>query len=65
MDTLVLPDERHRCVRRSRVVLTHQGRCQVREVTPRVRRWQKSLVTGENAKETVKTIAQGMPVIRL
>jgi hypothetical protein len=27
----------------------------------RLRRWQKSPVTGESAKETVKTIAQGMP----
>jgi len=27
------------------------------------RGWQKSLVTQESAKETVKTIAQGMPVI--
>src|SRR5713101_2936669 len=26
------------------------------------RRWQKSPVTGEITKETVKTIAQGMPV---
>src|ERR1700730_15155736 len=28
----------------------------------RRRRWQKSPVTGESTKETVKTIAQGMPV---
>jgi len=28
----------------------------------RRRRWQESPVTGESAKETVKTIAQGMPV---
>jgi hypothetical protein len=27
----------------------------------RERRWQKSPVTGESAKETVKTIAQGRP----
>jgi hypothetical protein len=27
----------------------------------RGRRWQKSPVTGESTKETVKTIAQGMP----
>jgi hypothetical protein len=26
------------------------------------RRWQPSMVTGESPKETVKTIAQGMPV---
>jgi hypothetical protein len=26
------------------------------------RRWQPSMVTGESTKETVKTIAQGMPV---
>src|SRR5882757_8969191 len=28
----------------------------------RERRWQKSPVTGKSTKETVKTIAQGMPV---
>src|SRR6266576_2700223 len=27
----------------------------------RKRRWQPSMVTGESTKETVKTIAQGMP----
>jgi len=27
----------------------------------RLRRWQESPVTGESAKETVKTIAQGRP----
>jgi hypothetical protein len=27
----------------------------------RERRWQESPVTGESTKETVKTIAQGMP----
>ena len=31
----------------------------------RRRRRQQSLVSGESAKQTVKTIAQGMPVIRL
>jgi len=29
---------------------------------PARRRWQKSMVTEESTKETVKTIAQGMPV---
>jgi hypothetical protein len=29
---------------------------------PAKRRWQKSPVTGESTKETVKTIAQGMSV---
>jgi hypothetical protein len=29
--------------------------------TPRRRRWQTSPVTGESAKETVKTIVQEMP----
>ena len=32
-----------------------------RGIIPAKRRWQKSPVTGESAKETVKTIAQGMP----
>jgi hypothetical protein len=61
------------CGRRSRVVLTPRRWCQVgddamamsvlRPDTPasRRRRWQTSPVTGESAKEPVKTIAQGMP----
>src|SRR6478735_7275800 len=33
----------------------------LREPGSRGRRWQKSPVTGESTKETVKTIARGMP----
>jgi hypothetical protein len=47
--------------RRSRVVLTPRRWRQVSRNDPRERRWQKSPVTGESAKEPVKTIAQGMP----
>src|SRR6266487_3102911 len=47
-------------VRRSRVVLTPRCWCQVCEKKRR-RRCQTSLVTGESTKETVKTIARGMP----
>jgi hypothetical protein len=51
------------CGRRSRVVLTPRRWRQVfAGVTFRRRRWQKSPVTGESAKETVKSIAQGMSV---
>src|ERR1700693_6548411 len=46
--------------RRSRVVLTPRRWRQVGGVI-RWRRWQPSPVTGESAKETVKTIARGMP----
>src|ERR1019366_7040028 len=50
------------CGRRSRVVLTPRRWCQVPEKqASQGRRWQKSPVTGESAKETVKTIARGMP----
>src|SRR6267378_8679389 len=62
-------DERCCCGRRSRVVLTPRRWRQVcgRQVGPtglrqnhiRRRRWQKSPVTGESTKETVKTIACG------
>jgi hypothetical protein len=48
------------CGRRSRVVLTPRRWRQVCGMIRR-RRWQKSPVTGESPKETVKTIAQGMP----
>src|SRR5882724_12670125 len=47
--------------RRSRVVLALRCRRQGRGVF-RERRWQPSMVTEESPKETVKTIAQGMPV---
>src|SRR6476469_5713897 len=49
-----------RCGRRSRVVLTPRRWRQVC-AKERRRRWQKSPVTGESTKETVKTIARGMP----
>jgi hypothetical protein len=48
------------CGRRSRVVLTPRRWRQVGGAICR-RRWQKSPVTGEITKETVKTIARGMP----
>jgi len=48
------------CGRRSRVVLTPRRWRQVRGGI-RGRRWQESPVTGESTKETVKTIARGMP----
>jgi hypothetical protein len=41
-------------------VLTPRRWCQVR-AKERGRRWQKSPVAGESAKEAVKTIAWGMP----
>ncbi len=47
--------------RRSRVVLTPRRWRQVSRKHSAKRRWQKSPVTGESAKETVKTIARGMP----
>ena len=46
--------------RRSRVVLTPQGRRQVGGVIRR-RRCQEILITGESTKEPVKTIARGVP----
>jgi hypothetical protein len=52
------------CGRRRRVVLAPQGWRQVCE-TFRRRRRQQRLVSGKSAEETVKTVAQGMPVIRL
>jgi hypothetical protein len=54
-------DERRWCGRRSRVVLTPRRWRQVGGSDIRRRRWQTSPVTGESAKETVKTIARGMP----
>src|SRR6202045_2537412 len=48
------------CGRRSRVFLTPRRWCQDRGAI-RERRWQTSPVTGESAKETVKTTARGMP----
>src|ERR1700736_4800512 len=47
--------------RRSRVVLTPRRWRQVSRKVSAKRRWQTSPVTGESAKETVKTIARGMP----
>jgi hypothetical protein len=47
-------------VRRSRVVLTPRRWRQVGGMI-RWRRWQESPVTGESAKQAVKTIAQGRP----
>ena len=50
------------CGRRSRVVLTPRRWCQVLEKqASQGRRWQQSPVAGESTKETVKTIARGMP----
>jgi hypothetical protein len=50
------------CGRRSRVVLMPRRWHQAPEKQAfRGRRWQTSPVTGESAKETVKTIARGMP----
>src|SRR6476646_1998191 len=60
MDAAALFDERCQCGRRSRVVLTPRRWRQVCEKKRR-RRWQTSMVTGESTKETVKTIARGMP----
>src|SRR6202795_333839 len=47
--------------RRSRVVLTPRRWRQVSRKVSAKRRWQTSPVAGESAKETVKTIARGMP----
>jgi hypothetical protein len=47
--------------RRSRVVLTPRGRCQVGGSDIRQRRCQKILITGESTKETVKPLRAGMP----
>ena len=60
-------DERCLCGRRSRVVLALRRRRQGREdaLASHGRRWQPSMVTEESAKETVKTTAQGRPVVRL
>ena len=49
------------CGRRSRVVLTPRRWRQVLWRYSARRRWQKSPVAGESTKETVKTIARGMP----
>ena len=62
MDVLAAPDERCRCGRRSRVVLTPRRWCQVRRTI--CARWeQESPVPRESAKESVKTVAQGRPGI--
>src|SRR5665811_547200 len=53
-------NERCKSGRRSRVVLTPRRWCQVR-AKERGRWWQESPVARESAKETVKTIARGMP----
>jgi hypothetical protein len=54
-------DECTECGRRSRVVLIPRRWDQVGGRKFRRRRWQESPVTGEITKETVKTIARGMP----
>ncbi len=62
VDALARQDERRQGGRRSRVVLTPRRWRQVlRDAIPARRRWQESPVTEESAKETVKTIARGMP----
>jgi len=60
MDADALLTNSARRGRRSRVVLTPRRWRQVC-AKERRRRWQKSPVTGESTKETVKTIAQGRP----
>src|SRR5258708_5822367 len=66
-------DERQCCGRRSRVVLAPVAGAKLAEASigptgcatpfnPRGDGDKKELVTGESAKETVKTIAQGRPV---
>jgi len=47
------------------VVLMPRRRHQVRDAAfaARWRQWQESPITGESTKETVKTIARGMPDI--
>src|SRR5262249_24465440 len=60
-----LRDERCPCGRRSRVILAPQGWRQVCGLRIRKRRRQQRLVSGKSAEETVKTVAQGMPVMRL
>jgi len=64
MDAAMSKDERPCRGRRSRVVLTSRRWRQVGDdaFASRRRRWQTSPITGESAKETVNTIAQGMPV---
>jgi hypothetical protein len=58
--TLCAGDEQCGSGRRSRVVLTPRRWRQVGGAIHR-RWWQQSPVTKESAKETVKTIARGMP----
>jgi len=66
MDAAMSKDERPWRGRRSRVVLAPRCWRQVGEDAPASRRWrgQESPVPGKSTKETVNTIAQGMPVIR-
>jgi hypothetical protein len=60
MDAAMSNDERHCGGRRSRVVLMPRRWHQVGGESCK-RRWQESPVTGEITKETVKTIARGVP----
>jgi hypothetical protein len=65
MDALMSRDERHRCVRRRRVVLAPLGWCQVswrtsREATVTKRSW-----TPGRARNKPPNIAQGMSMFRL
>ncbi len=61
VDADALQDGQRRRGRRSRVVPTPRRWCQIGGKLSRRRRWQTSPVTGESTKETVKTIARGMP----
>src|SRR5580704_18275222 len=61
---IIRADERRFGGRRSRVVLTPRRWCQARWRDERCGRWeQESPVPRESTKDTVKTIAQGMPVL--
>src|ERR1700726_3304725 len=61
MDADALKDEQRGSGRRSRVVLTPRRRRQVSRKYPLDDGDKKSPITGESSKETVKTIARGMP----
>jgi len=64
MDAEVTSDERDLSGRRSRVVLASRRWGQVGERWSRWWREQESPVPGESTKDTVKTTAQGRPVVR-
>jgi hypothetical protein len=63
MDAIMPQDEWHGGGRRSRVVLISRRGGQVDDdaCASHRRWWQESPITREITKETVKTIAQGMP----